>query len=171
MCPQREESAAAEIKDLVLARLDDPSPDVRQAAVLADRRLQLREAIPRLVQAAASRMPSFEPWRSPPSAGCPTPAPPRSIVRQAKILILRCPRRCQALQTMGGAVDPEVARPGGTGSVLPDAASLTRFAQSHPGDPRGRRAVLRGKTLDCGRCHIANGRGKAHKGPDLMGWA
>ena len=42
----------AEIKDLVLARLDDPSPDVRQAAVLAAGGLQLREAIPRLIQAA-----------------------------------------------------------------------------------------------------------------------
>ena len=42
----------AEIKDLVLARLDDPSPDVRQAAVLAAGALQLREAIPRLIQAA-----------------------------------------------------------------------------------------------------------------------
>ena len=44
----------AEIRQLVLARLDDSSAEVRQAAVLAAGVLKLREAVPRLIQTAGA---------------------------------------------------------------------------------------------------------------------
>ncbi|AMV38941.1 HEAT repeat domain-containing protein [Planctomyces sp. SH-PL62] len=42
----------AEVKDVVLAKLDDEDPDVRRAAYLAAGPLHLREAVPRLVEKA-----------------------------------------------------------------------------------------------------------------------
>ena len=53
--------------------------------------------------------------------------------------------------------------------MLPDAASLARFAQSHPGDPRAGEELFFGATLNCGQCHVANGRGRAQEGTDLDG--
>ena len=161
-----------EIKELVLARLDDPSADVRQAAVLAAGALQLREAIPRLVQAAGK--PDAELRALAISALCRMPDPrAAAIYRQASTDSDPSLRRAgaQALQAIGGAVDPDVARAGATRPGLTDAAALARFAQSHPGDPRREKSSSSGQVprLRPMPRRQRPGDGPARAGPEWAG--
>ena len=160
-----------ELKELVLARLDDSSVDVRQAAIAAAGALTLREAIPHLIQAAGK--PEAELRTQAISALCRMPDPrAATIYREAAADTDPSLRRAgvQALKAIGGTVDPNLARAGSSRPANTTVAALSRFALGHPGDPRsGEELFFENKSLACVRCHAANGRGTAHQGPDLSG--
>jgi HEAT repeat protein len=160
-----------ELKALILARLDDPSADVRQAAVIAAGTLQLREAIPRLIQAASQADAELRTGAI--SALCRMPDPRAApIYREAANDTDPSLRRAgaQALKAIGGGVDPSVDRTGSSHPAIKDTAAFSRFASTHQGDPRSGEALFfENKSLACGRCHVVNGRGTAHQGPDLSG--
>jgi HEAT repeat protein/glucose/arabinose dehydrogenase len=162
-----------EIRQLVLARLDDPSADVRQAAVLAAGVLQLREAIPRLIQVAGKADSDLHTQAI--TALCMMPDPRASaIYRQAASDPDPSLRRAaaKAMQAIGGQVDPNLVRTGGFPARVTDIEPLRRFALSHPADPRkGEELFFANAGIACGRCHSAAGRGVGSSGPDLSGFA
>ncbi len=163
----------AELKELVLARLDDPSADVRQAALMAAGALQLREAIPRLIQAAGK--PDAE-LRSPVIAAlCRMPDPrAAALYREAATDTDPSLRRAgeKALLAIRGLVDPRIARAGGPPPGEEKVETLRRFTMSHTGDPRkGEEIFFKNPVIGCVRCHAANGRGGGTSGPDLSGLA
>jgi HEAT repeat protein len=159
-----------EIKQIILARLDDPSTDVRQAALLAAGALQLREAIPQLIEAADKADAELRAQTI--AALCRMPDPRASaIYRSASGDPDPSIRRAgqKALAAIGSSADPEMVRAGGAGAKIAGAAELGQFALRHPGDPRkGEELFFEKPSLACGRCHAA-GRGSAKEGPDLSG--
>ena len=160
-----------EIRQLVLARLDDVSPEVRQAAMLAAGALQLREAVPKLLEIAGK--------------------PDAELRTQAVAALCRMPdRRAVAVYHQAGAdADPSLRRaaarrsrrsgarrmppwfaPAIPGRGDSDTAARARFALNHPGDPRaGELLFFENRQLACGRCHAAGERGQGTRGPDLSG--
>ncbi|MGC8638340.1 MAG: HEAT repeat domain-containing protein [Isosphaeraceae bacterium] len=160
-----------EIKEQVLARLNDSSPQVRQAALLAVGALQMREAVPKLLEIA--EQPDADLRTQAIAALCRMPDRRAvAIYRQASADSDPSLRRAgaQALQVIGGPADTAVVRAATTSLRLADPAALVRFALNHPGDPRaGEGLFFENKSLACGRCHAADGRGQHTPGPDLSG--
>jgi HEAT repeat protein/glucose/arabinose dehydrogenase len=163
-------SLPTETKALVLARLDDPSAEVRQAALLAAGALQLREAIPRLVEAAGKEDGELRAQTI--AALCRMPDPRasaiyRSASRDPDPSLRRAGER--ALQAIGHPADPGLVRAGDARAKLGAAAELGQYALGHPGDSRkGEELFFGNQSLSCGRCHAAS-HGTAKEGPDLSG--
>ena len=142
----------AEIKELVLARLDDPSADVRQAALMAAGALQLREAIPRLIQAAGK--PDAE-LRAPAiSALCRMPDPrAAALYREAsdRHRPVAPPRRREGPAGHSGPVDPASLVRVALVRAEEKVETLRRFAMSHAGDPRkGEEIFFENPVIGCG---------------------
>ena len=165
----------AEIRQLVLARLDDTSADVRQAAVLAAGVLELREAVPRLIQTAGAGQAASDLRTQAITALCMMPDPrAEAIYRQAASDPDPSLRRAgeKALQAIRGQVDPQIQLAGGSHERASGVESLRQFALSHLADPRkGEELFFENKDIACGQCHAAAGRGAGTSGPDLSGLA
>ncbi len=165
----------AEIRKLVLARLDDPSAEVRQAAMMAAGVLKLREAVPRLIQTAGAGQDDAELHAQAISALCMMPDPRAiAIYRQAAIDPDPSLRRAadKALHEIPGQADPQVTQTGGSPTSPATVKSLQQFAVTHLADPRqGEELFFENSTLSCGRCHSVSGRGAGTSGPDLNGLA
>jgi putative heme-binding domain-containing protein len=164
----------AAIKDLVVARLDDPAQDVRQAAILAAGALKLREAVPRLIQVASQ--PDADLRTQAMAALCLMPDPrAAAIYLQAVQDPDPSLRRAGegALQAIRDQVDLRVIRASTTTRNRPTSVEeLRRFALAHPGDARkGEELFFENKTIACARCHSAAGHGTSTLGPDLTGLA
>ncbi len=165
----------AEIRQLVLARLDDTSTEVRQAAVLAVGVLKLREAVPRLIQTAGAGQADADLRTQAITALCMMPDPrAEAIYRQAAGDPDPALRRGgeRALQAIRGQVDAQVQLTGGPQGRTPRVETLRQFALSHLTDPRkGEELFFEKREIACGRCHAAAGRGAGTPGPDLSGLA
>ena len=145
----------AEIRQLVLARLDDTSAEVRQAAVLAAGVLELREAVPRLIQTAGAGQADSDLRTQAITALCMMPDPrAEAIYRQAASDPDPSLRRAgeKALQDIRGQVDPQITLAGGSSARASDIERLRQFALSHLADPR------KGKSFSSktGRSHAAD---------------
>ena len=146
----------AEIRQLVLARLDDSSAEVRQAAVLAAGVLELREAVPRLIQTAGTGQADSDLRTQAISALCMMPDPrAEAIYRQAASDPDPSLRRAgeKALQAIRGQVDPQIQLAGGSHERASGVESLRQFALSHLADPRKGEEASSSKT---GRSLAAN---------------
>ncbi|MGA8348608.1 MAG: HEAT repeat domain-containing protein, partial [Isosphaeraceae bacterium] len=165
----------AEIRQLVLARLDDSSADVRQAAVLAAGVLELREAVPRLIQTAGAGQAASDLRTQAITALCMMPDPrAEAIYRQAASDPDPSLRRAgeKALQAIRGQVDPQIQLAGGSHERASGVESLRQFALSHLADPRkGEELFFENRDIACGQCHAAAGRGAGTSGLDLSGLA
>src|SRR5271166_3981604 len=165
----------AEIRQLVLARLDDSSAEVRQAAVVAAGVLELREAVPRLILTAGAGQADSDLRTQAISALCMMPDPrAEAIYRQAASDPDPSLRRAgeKALQAIRGQVDPQITLAGGSSARASDIERLRQFALSHLADPRkGEELFFENKDIACGQCHAAAGRGAGTSGPDLSGLA
>ncbi|QEH32856.1 HEAT repeat protein [Aquisphaera giovannonii] len=161
------EAVAPELAPAVIARLDDPSTDVREAAMLAAGTLRLRDAVPSLLKTAGD--PSAE-LRPQAVASLCRMADPRaeSIYREAAASPDPALRRAgaKALEALAAPRDPEVAR-----ASAPDddraarIGFLTRIALRQPGDPRkGASLFFESRPLACASCHSLDGKG-AGPGP------
>ena len=106
-----------EIKQRVLARLDDSSAEVRQAAVMVAGVLKLREAVPRLIQTAGAGRADADLRTQAITALCMMPDPrAEAIYLQAASDTDPSLRRAggKALQEIHGQVDPQVKLAGGS---------------------------------------------------------
>ncbi|MGD0041284.1 MAG: HEAT repeat domain-containing protein, partial [Isosphaeraceae bacterium] len=159
----------AEIRQLVLAR------EVRQAAVLAAGVLELREAVPRLIQTAGAGQADSDLRTQAISALCMMPDPrAEAIYRQAAIDPDPSLHRAgeKALQAIRGQVDPQIQLTGGSHERASGIETLRQFALHHLADPRkGEELFFENRDIACGRCHAAAGRGAGTTGPDLSGLA
>ena len=169
----------SEIKDLVLARLDDKDPEVRRSTIMAAAALSLRGAVPRLIEVASGSDEDLRPQAI--AALCLMPdSRAAAIYRQAAQdpdpSLQRAGQR--ALTALGDHADPSLIRAstesGRPGTTVPNPAArleeLRRFALGHPGDPRkGEELFFKNKSIGCARCHPAGGRSKTRVGPDLSG--
>lgn len=147
----------AEIRRLLLARLDDDSEEVRQAAVLASGALKLREAVPRLIEIATKPGDPLRP--SAITALCQLPDPrAQEIYRSAGSDEDPSLRRAanRALAELRPARDAGTIPAGFTAGEASTAAErLRRFMLDHSGDPRkGQELFEKGKGA-CARCHGA----------------
>jgi HEAT repeat protein len=165
----------AEIRQLVLARLDDSSAEVRQAALMAAGVLKLREAVPRLIQTAGAGQADSDLRTQAISALCMMPDPrAEAIYRQAASDSDPSLRRAgeKALQAIHGQVDSQITLAGGSSSRASDIERLRQFALSHLADPRkGEELFFENREIACGQCHAAAGRGAGTSGQDLSGLA
>jgi HEAT repeat protein len=162
-----------EFKQRVLAQLDDPSSEVRQAAVMATGALKLREAVPQLIQAVGNGQVDTELRSQAISALC-LIADPRAetVYRQAAVDPDPSLRRAgeKALHDIRGQVDPQVKLAAGSAARASDIDGLRKFALSHPADPRKGEVLFFEKIeIGCGGCHAAAGRGAGTPAPDLNG--
>ena len=164
-----------EIKQRVLARLDDSSAEVRQAAVMVAGVLKLREAVPRLIQTAGAGRADADLRTQAITALCMMPDPrAEAIYLQAASDTDPSLRRAggKALQEIHGQVDPQVKLAGGSPAQAPGIETLRRFALGHLADPlKGEVLFFENRDIACGRCHAAAGRGAGTPGPDLSGLA
>ena len=131
----------AEIRQRVLARLDDSSAEVRQAAVLAAGVLELREAVPRLIRTAGAGQADSDLRTQAISALCMMPDPrAEAIYRQAASDPDPSLRRAgeKALQAIRGQVDSQITLAGGSSARASDIERLRQFALSHLADPAQR---------------------------------
>jgi mono/diheme cytochrome c family protein len=160
----------AEFKQQVLARLDDSSADVRQAAMMAAGVLKLREAVPRLIQTAGAGQADPDLRSQAITVLCMMPdSRAEAIYRQATVDSDPSLRRAgeQALKEIRVRVDPQVKLTVGS-APRGDIETLRRFALDHLADPRkGEELFFENRDLACGRCHAAAGRGPGTPGPDL----
>ncbi len=165
----------AEIRQSVLARLDDPAAEVRQAAVMAAGVLHLREAIPRLIRTAAASQGDADLRAQAITALCQMPDPRAlAIYRQAAGDPDPSLRRAadKALENFPGQVDPQVTRAGTPGNPQTATGTLRQFALNRLADPRhGEELFFENPSIGCGHCHAAAGRGAGASGPDLTGLA
>ncbi len=165
----------AEIRQLVLARLDDTSAVVRQAALMAAGVLELREAVPRLIQTAGAGPAGGDLRAQAITALCLMPDPrAEAIYRQAAGDSDPALRRAgaKALQAIRAQVDPQIQLSGGPQGQTPRVETLRQFALGHLADPRkGEELFFENRDIACGRCHAAAGRGAGTPGPDLSGLA
>jgi HEAT repeat protein len=165
----------AELRQLVLARLDDTSAEVRQAALMAAGVLELREAVPRLIQTAGVGQADPDLRAQAITALCMMPDPrAEAIYRQAAGDPDPALRRAgaKALQAIRAQVDPQIQPTGGSQGRTPRVETLRQFALSHLADPRkGEELFFENRDIACGRCHAAAGRGVGTPGPDLSGLA
>ena len=129
-----------EVKRSVLDRLDDPAPDVREAASLAAVACRMTEAVPRLL-ALAGKPDSAEPHRGDRafSAGCPTPGPSRSIWPRSATATRDCGgrgnRRCGRSAIARLARSPRrLGRPSSPDRLRPHSSGCSRgSSRSAPG--------------------------------------
>ena len=160
-----------EIVQQVLARLDDPSSQVVQAAILAASALHLRDAVPKLLELVGKANVSLRTQAI--AALCRMPdRRALGVYRMARDDSDPSLRRAgtAALKAMGVADDPALARTAGTEPRRADPVVLAGFARNHPGDPRaGETLFFENTLLSCARCHVADGKGSATPGPDLSG--
>ena len=110
--------------------------------------LKLREAVPRLIQAAGAGQADADLRSQAITALCMMPdRRAEAIYRQAASDTDPSLRRAgeKALQDIHAQVDPQVSLTGGISrACVPTSTTLRRFALSHLADPRkGRRALLR----------------------------
>jgi HEAT repeat protein/glucose/arabinose dehydrogenase len=165
----------AEIRQLVLARLDDTSAEVRQAALMAVGVLKLREAVPRLIQTAGAGQADADLRTQAITALCMMPdARAEAIYRQAAGDPDPSLRRAgeRALQAIRGQVDPQIQLTVGSPARASGIENLRQFALTHLADPReGEELFFENQDIACGRCHAAAGRGAGTPGPDLSGLA
>jgi cytochrome c553 len=169
---------ASDIKALILARLDDKAAEVRLAAVMAAGALNLREAIPKLIDLAAQPDAELRPQAI--AALCLMPDQRADhIYRQAAVdsdpSLSRAGR--SALLAIGQA-DPQLVRTVGESDRNRGRAAgakltleeMRRFALGHAGDARkGETLFFENQAIACARCHAVAGRGSANLGPDLSG--
>lgn len=160
-----------EIARGILARLDDPASEVRQAAMLAVAALRMKEAVPKLLETAGDAGAALHTQAV--AALCRIPdRRALEIYRQASAGADPSLRRAgtQALKALGVIDDPALVRAGGTAPRPPDPIALGRFALNHRGDPRAGEALFYDdQTVACARCHSADGKARAVSapGPDL----
>jgi putative heme-binding domain-containing protein len=186
-----------DIQQSVLDALEDKSPQVRQAAMLAIVPLQLRAAIPKLVSIAADagspdRTSAIQALCGLPDSRA-VPAYLAAIqdsnpqLRQAgesALLTIRDRANAELVSAArsgqySGPAARALARvlagtPGNAADPLSGATvdELRRFALEHAGDPRkGETIFFDPAGVGCARCHSAGGRGTASIGPDLTGLA
>jgi HEAT repeat protein len=162
-----------ELKQKVLARLDDSSAEVRQAAVMAAGVLKLREAVPRLIQTAGAGQTDPELRSQAITALCLITDPrAEAIYREAANDPDPSLRRAgeKALHDIRGQVDPQLRLTGGPALRSTDNETLRRFALTHLADPRkGEVLFFENREIACGQCHAAAGRGAGTPAPDLNG--
>jgi putative heme-binding domain-containing protein len=168
-----------EVTEMVLARLDDPSAEVRHTAIMAIGALKLREAIPQLIRLASRPETGLQ---SPAIVAlCMMPDSRASSIYQRAANdpdpnIARASRA--AILAIGEHVDSSLIRSSagirtaGTHPPRRDYKEISAFVLAHSGDARkGEELFFENKTLGCSRCHSAGGRGTANAGPDLSGLA
>jgi HEAT repeat protein len=163
----------AELLAIVLARLDDASPDVRQAALLAVGALRLRAAIPRLIEIATGNESQVRTLAI--RALCLMPDPRATAIYEAAARgtdpSLQLASKA-ALQSLGRTVDLQAAPASSPPQEKPSAASLHKFARIHRGDARnGQQLFFENTALGCGRCHSAGEEQGGSAGPNLSGLA
>jgi hypothetical protein len=146
----------------VLSRLDDPSAEVRQAAVLAAGVLKLTEAIPRLIPIATK--PGDELRSQAISALCLMPDPRAiAVYRQASKDDDPSLRRAgeRALQALPSQAHPGVVRAAVTASrPALEAEARRRFVLDHPGDARkGEELFQDHQGVSCASCHTRDDSG------------
>ncbi|MGO9596460.1 MAG: HEAT repeat domain-containing protein [Isosphaeraceae bacterium] len=163
----------AELLAAVLARLDDASPEVRQAALLAVGALRLRDAIPRLIEIATGNEPEVRTLAI--RALCLMPDPRATAIYETAAGGTDPPLQVAgkaALHSLGRTSDPQIAAASNPPREKPSAESLHKFAHTHHGDPRkGEQLFFENATLGCGRCHSAKAEKGGCAGPDLGGLA
>ncbi|WP_165219141.1 HEAT repeat domain-containing protein [Aquisphaera insulae] len=159
--------AAAGLAPAVLARLDDPASEVREAAMLSAAALHLREAIPSLLKTAADPAAELRPQAI--RALCRMPDPRAlALYKEAESSSDPALRRAgaEALKALAAPRDPEVGRT----SAREDERSgrvgfLTRIALRQAGDSRkGSVLFFENRGLGCASCHSIDGKG-AEPGP------
>jgi HEAT repeat protein/mono/diheme cytochrome c family protein len=162
-----------ELLAVVLARLDDTAPEVRQAALLAVGALRLRDAIPRLIQIATGNEPEVRSMAI--RALCLMPDTRATSIFESAARgtdpSLQLASKA-ALQSLGRTVDFQVTVTSSPPQEKPTTASLHKFARTHRGDARkGQQLFSENATLGCGRCHSAGAEKGGTAGPDLNGLA
>jgi hypothetical protein len=150
----------------VLARLDDQSVEVRQAAVMAVGALRLREGIPKLIELGSKFDAELRPQAI--AALCLMPDPRAAAVykqaaNEEDPSLSRAAE--QALAVVGGQADAQLVR-----ASVTNVESLRQFALGHSGDPRkGETLFSENRSMGCSQCHSIGGRGQTTLGPDLTG--
>jgi HEAT repeat protein len=165
-----------DVRTLVVDRLDDTSTEVRQAASMAIGTLKIREAVPKLMQAAGDPASELRSYAIAALARMPDPRAVdiyRAAARDRDPSLKR--QGEAALAAIGARNDPGVARTVASETAgssdekkIPDPVALGKFALKHSGDPRkGEELFFESKSLACASCHAVQGRGTTGQGPDL----
>lgn len=163
-----------EIRAKVLARFDDRSLEVREAALMAAGVLQIREAIPRLLELSNGEGEGLKTQAI--MALCMMPDPRAMSVYQRAAgdddtSLQRAGRK--ALLALDRTADAGLRRASATAARAPmRPEALAGFAKARKGDPvSGERLFYENRTIACSRCHKVDGRGERSFGPDLGGLA